>query len=145
MQTWPNTDIILPSTVEEKDNQLFPVFLKLNQLRTLVIGGGVVALEKLTAILKNSQQTVVTVVAQEIDPGIHQLLIEHSQLKIQQKSYDKDDLKHVDIVFVATNNKVLNEQIKVHAHEKGLLINVADKPELCDFYLGAIVQKGDLK
>jgi siroheme synthase-like protein len=145
MQTWPSFENTLPLTVEEKGNQLFPVFIKLNQLRTLVIGGGPVALEKLTAILKNSEQTVVTVVAPEITPCIHQLLTTHPQLRIQQKSYDKDDLRHIDIVFVATNDNVLNEQIRDDAHQKGLLINVADKPELCDFYLGAIVQKGDLK
>ncbi|MEJ5995765.1 TSUP family transporter [Pedobacter sp. Du54] len=145
MQTWPSFDNISPLTVEEKGNQLFPVFIKLNQLRTLVIGGGPVALEKLTSILKNSEQTVVTVVGREITPAIYLLLAQYPQLKIQQKSYDKEDLKHVDIVFVATNNNLLNEKIRNEAHQKGLLINVADKPQLCDFYLGAIVQKGDLK
>ncbi len=145
MQTWPNTDTISPSIVEEKGNQLFPIFIKLNKLRTLVIGGGPVALEKLTAILKNSSQTMVTIVAEQIIPAINQLKSEHHQLKIQQKSYDKQDLENIDIVFVATNNNVLNERIREDAHERGLLINVADKPDLCDFYLGAVVQKGDLK
>ena len=141
----PNIDSVLPFSVEENGNQLFPVFIKLNQLRTLVIGGGLVALEKLTAILKNSEHTLITVVANEITPAIHELLINHPQLKIRQKSYDKEDLNDVDIVFVATNDNHLNETIRRDAHAVGLLINVADKPELCDFYLGAVVQKGDLK
>lgn len=145
MQTWPSTDILSPLAAKEKGNQLFPVFIKLNQLRTLVIGGGPVALEKLTAILKNSEQTVITLVAIEIIPAIYQLLAKYPQLNIQQKSYDNLDLKDIDIVFVATNNNVLNAQIRDDAHQMGLLINVADKPELCDFYLGAVVQKGDLK
>ncbi|MGF1925304.1 MAG: TSUP family transporter [Bacteroidia bacterium] len=141
----PNIDSALPFSAEEKGNQLFPVFIKLNQLRTLVIGGGPIALEKLTAILKNSEHTVITVVAKEVAPAIEQLRVDYPQLKIQQKSYDKDDLSHIDIVFVATNDNVLNEVIREDAHREGLLINVADKPELCDFYLGAVVQKGDLK
>lgn len=145
MSTWPNTDYTLSLPVEQKGNQLFPVFIKLNELRTLVIGGGPIALEKLTAILKNSEQAAITLVAKEIIPAIYQLLAQYPHLKIQQKSYDAEDLNHVDIVFVATNDNVLNANIRDDAHEKGLLINVADKPELCDFYLGAIVQKGDLK
>ncbi|MBC7616845.1 MAG: TSUP family transporter [Pedobacter sp.] len=141
----PNIDSALPFLSEEKGNQLFPVFIKLNQLRTLVIGGGPIALEKLTAILKNSSGTVVTIVAKDVIPAIQQLLIMHPQLNIQQKSYDTEDLNHIDIVFVATNNNSLNERIRRDAHTVGLLINVADKPELCDFYLGAVVKKGDLK
>jgi hypothetical protein len=64
---------------------------------------------------------------------------------VKQKSFDVTDLENIDIVFAATNNNILNEEIRVVTHEKGLLINVADKPDLCDFYLGSIVQKGDLK
>lgn len=141
----PNINSALTFSEKEKGNQLFPVFIKLNQLRTLVIGGGPVALEKLTAILNNSENSVITVVAKEVIPAIEQLSGKHSQLKIQQKGYDKEDLKNVDIVFVATNDNVLNEIVREDAHREGLLINVADKPELCDFYLGAVVQKGDLK
>ncbi len=141
----PKTNHILPLSAEERGNQLFPVFIKLNQLRTLIIGGGPIALEKLTAILKNSEHTAITVVAKEVRPEINQLLTSYPKLKIQQKNYEAEDLKHIDIVFVATNDNALNEIIREDAHAKGLLINVADKPELCDFYLGAVVQKGDLK
>jgi siroheme synthase-like protein len=135
----------VPFTIDGKGNQLFPVFIKLNQLRTLLIGAGNIGFEKLTAIINNSQQADVTVVAEEIKPEIYELLKGHPNLKIQQKSYDFEDLRHIDIVFVATNNPLLNDEIKADAHRKGLLINVADKPELCDFYLSSIVQKGDLK
>lgn len=129
----------------EKGNQLFPVFIKLNQLRTLVIGGGPVALEKLTAILKNSEQTNISLVAKEVSPAISELVLRYPKLKIDQKSYDSSDLNDIDIVFVATNDNILNEEIREDAHQRGLLINVADKPALCDFYLGSVVKKGDLK
>jgi uncharacterized protein len=55
------------------------------------------------------------------------------------------DLNNADIVVAATNDHTLNTYIRESAHERKLLVNVADKPELCDFYLGSIVQKGDLK
>jgi siroheme synthase-like protein len=141
----PKTNNNVPFSQEEKGNQLFPVFVKLNQLRTLLIGGGNIGLEKLTAIVNNSYQADVTIVAEQINPAITGLIETHPTVKIKQKRYDATDLNNVDIVFVATGDNILNEQIRKEAHEKGLLINVADKPELCDFYLGSIVQKGDLK
>ncbi len=141
----PKTDNSTLFSQEEKGNQLFPVFIKLNQLRTLLIGGGNVGLEKLSAILNNSQQATITVVAENINPAIAQLALAYPLLKIKQKSFAVEDLEEIDLVFAATNDNVLNEIIRTEAHKKGLLINVADKPELCDFYLGSIVQKGDLK
>jgi siroheme synthase-like protein len=126
-------------------NQLFPVFLKLNQLHTVLIGGGNVGLEKLTALLQNSQQAAVSIVAEQVLPEIYELIANHPQIKITQKSFTEDDLDNADIVIAATANNVLNEQIRKAAHARKLLINVADKPELCDFYLGSIVKKGDLK
>ncbi|SFH01289.1 TSUP family transporter [Pedobacter insulae] len=139
----PKEEVQFPES--EMGNQLFPVFIKLNQLRTLVIGGGPVALEKLTAILKNSEQANITLVASAIIPAISNFKQTYPKLKIAEKRYESSDLNEVDIVFVATNNHILNEEIKVDAHQRGLLINVADKPELCDFYLGSVVKKGDLK
>ncbi|RYG09185.1 MAG: bifunctional precorrin-2 dehydrogenase/sirohydrochlorin ferrochelatase, partial [Chitinophagaceae bacterium] len=141
----PKLDQSSPLLHEEKGNELFPVFVKLNSLRTLLIGGGNVGLEKLGAILNNSRNADVTLVAESIHPEIEQLAIDFPSLKIKQKSFEADDLKDIDIVFAATNDNSLNETIRLVAHQKGLLINVADKPELCDFYLGSIVKKGDLK
>jgi len=145
MLPFPNIKNNVPLSDEEKGNQLFPVFIKLNRLRTLLIGGGNVGLEKLSAILNNSRQADVTLVAENINPEIEKLALSFPSLKIKQKTFEANDLNEIDIVFAATNNNILNEVIRTEAHKKGLLINVADKPELCDFYLGSIVQKGDLK
>lgn len=62
-----------------------------------------------------------------------------------QKTYQPDDLDNADLVIAAVNDLSLAQQIHDDAHAKGLLVNVADKPELCDFYLSSIVQKGSLK
>lgn len=135
----------LPLADEAKGNQLFPVFIKLNQLRTLLIGAGNVGIEKLNAIANNSQLADVTVIAEEISPEIEQLKSKYPDIKLKEKSFETNDLDAVDIVFVATNNPSLNRKIKTEANLRGLLVNVADQPELCDFYLGSIVKKGDLK
>src|ERR1700712_1862451 len=123
-------------------NPLFPVFLKLNDLHTVVIGAGNVGLEKLTAILSNSPEAKVTVIALAILPEVHLLAAEYKKLKIVQKSFTDSDLDDADVVIAATNDSELNKFARESALERKLLINVADKPELCDFYLGSIVQKG---
>lgn len=146
MQVLPNQpDNAIPFSEEEKGNQLFPVFVKLNKLRTLLIGAGNIGLEKLTAIVNNSHSATITIVAETVSPEVYALVANYPLIKVKQKSFDIDDLNDIDIVFAATNNHILNEEIRKVTHERGLLINVADKPELCDFYLGSIVQKGDLK
>jgi len=132
---------------EEKTegNPLFPVFLKLNNLHTVVIGAGKVGLEKLTAILRNSPDAKVTVIALSILEEVHVLAAQYQELKIVQKSFADTDLDDADLVIAATDNGELNNYILESAHERKLLVNVADKPDLCDFYLSSIVQKGDLK
>lgn len=132
-------------TEKTEGNQLFPVFLKLNNLHTVVIGAGNVGLEKLTALLGNSPQAKVTVIAKEFVPGVDALAGEYEGVSITQKAFVDTDLDNADIVIAATNDNKLNEYIRSSAHERKLLVNIADKPELCDFYLGSIVQKGDLK
>jgi siroheme synthase-like protein len=126
-------------------NQLFPIFLKLNDLHTVLIGAGNVGLEKLTAILSNSPLARVTVVAKMFSPEVHALAAEYEGVTVIQKSFIDTDLDNADIVVAATNDNELNAYIRDSAHERKLLVNVADQPALCDFYLGSIVQKGDLK
>ena len=146
MQSLPNPEINVPSlSFCDDGNELFPVFLKLNSLRTLLIGGGNIGLEKLTAIIGNSSQVNITVVSETFQKPFYELALAHSNLKLKEKSFVESDLMDTDIVFAATNNNILNTEIKVLANAKGLLVNVADKPELCDFYLGSVVKKGDLK
>ncbi|MBW4889557.1 TSUP family transporter [Mucilaginibacter sp. HMF5004] len=126
-------------------NQLFPVFLKLNELHTLLVGAGNVGFEKLGAILNNSTEAKVTIIAEQVSGEVYQLAERFPKVNILKKSFAEDDLKDVNIVVVATGNEELNNYIRTLAKQHNLLINVADKPSLCDFYLGSIVQKGDLK
>jgi len=131
---------------EKQDtNRLFPVFLKLENLSVLLIGGGNVALEKLHAIINNAPNTVIHIVTETLDERIEKLLDKHQQIQVSLKSYESSDLKGADIAIVAVNDLLLSDQIYKDAKRAGVLINVADKPELCDFYLSSIVQKGNLK
>ena len=126
-------------------NKLFPVFLKLEELELLLVGGGNVALEKLNSLLSNSPGAKVTIVAPYIKEEVMQLLKNHPSCIMIQRSFEKTDLENKDLAILATDDKKLHKEIKALTDEKGILINVADTPELCDFYLSSIVEKGNLK
>lgn len=126
-------------------NNLFPVFLKLESLHTLIVGGGHVGLEKLSAVLKNSPSANITLVARTIQEPIKELARKHQQVKLVERNFKLWDLWDKDLVLLATDNRQLHETIRNFARNRRLLINVADTPDLCDFYLGSVVTKGNLK
>ena len=130
---------------KEQQNELYPIFLKLDQFETLLVGGGNVALEKLQSLLGNSPNTSVTVVAPLVRNEVADFLSFYPKCKIIQRAFEEQDLDHKRIVICATDDKELHRRIKILANQKGILVNVADTPELCDFYLSSIVQKGSLK
>jgi precorrin-2 dehydrogenase/sirohydrochlorin ferrochelatase len=125
-------------------NNLYPIFLKMYKLQTLIIGGGNVALEKLSFLLKSSPNANVQMVApffrEETIALANQFNVEMITI-----SYDASFLNNKDIVIAATDKPEVNKQIYNDAKSRNLLVNVADTPDLCDFYLGGIVTKGNIK
>ncbi|WP_343557766.1 bifunctional precorrin-2 dehydrogenase/sirohydrochlorin ferrochelatase [Sphingobacterium sp.] len=126
-------------------NKLFPIFVKLNQIHTLLVGGGNVALEKFQALVSNDKALNLTIVAKEINPAFEELLQEYPQVKLYVRPFEPNDLIDKRLVIAATNNTALNDQLRSLTSQGNILFNAADKPDLCDFYLGSIVKKGDLK
>lgn len=136
----------LPAVSPATDsNHLFPIFLKLDSLRVLLVGAGNVGLEKLSAILGNAPAAQVTVIAPTIGEGVRKLAAGYPLVELQERNFDLSDLEEKDLAIVAINNKEISRGIYQASRSYNLLINVADTPELCDFYLGSIVQKGNLK
>jgi siroheme synthase-like protein len=130
---------------EGNSNELFPVFLKLNSLRLLLIGAGIVGKEKLLAVLGNSEQCDITIVAKEVSDDIRNIVAQCQNIKIIETAFDVSHLEHKDLVICAINDKAESERIRIICKQQGILSNFADKPELCDFYLGSIVKKGQVK
>jgi len=126
-------------------NELYPVFLKVAQLNTLIVGAGNVGLEKLSFLLKSSPNAQVTIVAREISADIRKTASEKENISLVEDVYDKKYLEDRHMVIGATDDKEVNKQIHLDAKAKNLLVNIADTPELCDFYLGGIVTKGNVK
>ncbi len=111
----------------------------------MIVGGGSVGLEKLSNILKNSPNAKVLLVAREIQPEIKSLAEKHPTVELEERNFRLWDLWSADLVLLATNNRETNQEILKFAKSRGLLVNVADTPDLCDFYLGSVVTKGQLK
>ncbi|MES2850454.1 MAG: TSUP family transporter [Bacteroidota bacterium] len=132
------------SPLSKDGNNLFPIFLKLEHLSILIVGGGYVGNEKLTAVLQNSPATRVRLVATQISEEIRSFSLGYN-VELIERPYQSSDIDEADIVIAALNDRVVSEQVAADARAKGKLINVADKPELCDFYLSSVVQKGSIK
>ncbi|WP_417368195.1 precorrin-2 dehydrogenase/sirohydrochlorin ferrochelatase family protein [Flavobacterium beibuense] len=126
-------------------NTLFPIFLKTETARFLVVGGGNVGLEKVETLLRQNPKIHVNLVAIEVLPQLRLIIDNHTNINLYEKPYEETDLNRADYVIAATNNRDVNRLIKQQANSQNILVNAADQPELCDFYLGSIVNKGDLK
>lgn len=126
-------------------NRLFPIFLKMEQLRLLIVGGGAVGLEKLRAVLAQSPATSIRLVGITVCSEIKDLAEGYSNLQWEERPFQTSDLEEADIVIIAVDNKATSRKIRQETKGQGRLVNVADTPDLCDFYLGSIVTKGNLK
>src|ERR1700683_4669596 len=121
--------MVLKEPIKEikQGNDLFPVFLKLDNLRVLIIGGGHVALEKLLAVVQNSPpSTPIKLIALEIKEEIKEFAARHNNIELLEKPYQHSDLDESDIIIAGVNNNIISELIWKDAKEKGKLVNIAD-------------------
>lgn len=126
-------------------NELYPVFLKVHELNVLIVGGGNVGLEKLSFLLKSSPNANVELVSIDFLKELKELAAKHPAVKLRQKVYEVSDLEKRHIVIGCTGNREVNLQISKDAKARCLLVNIADIPDQCDYYLGSIVTKGNVK
>jgi|SRR5690606_22074643 len=133
------------AVVGKSTNELFPVFLKLQNFHTLLVGAGNVGLEKLTALVGNSPHANISVVATQVSAEFSTLASKHQNVVVNKRPFQETDLDGVSLIVLASDNTKLHHYIYELAKERGILLNVADTPDLCDIYLGSIVKKGNLK
>ncbi len=120
----------------------YPIFLELGERRSVVIGGGSVAARKAQALLNAGTRLVV--VAERID-NMMTVICQGKNAELIKSRYSKEYLTGAVLVIAATNNNQLNKQIYKDCQELEILCNVVDVPELCDFYVPAVVKRGDLQ
>ena len=120
----------------------YPVFLELGSRRVVVVGGGKVAMRKVQSLLAAGARVVV--VGKKVDETLLELCQKNNAELIESK-YLKEYLAGAVIVIAATNNSELNKQIYKDCQKLEILCNTVDEPELCDFFVPAIVQRGCLQ
>lgn len=125
-------------------NPLYPVFLKANELEFLIVGGGYVALEKMEFLFKSSPLANVTLVAPFIREETLNF-IKDKPVNVIKRKFCLEDLHRKKIVIATTNVPEINKKVQKACNRRQILVNVADTPELCDFYMGGILTKGNLK
>ncbi|AUP80103.1 precorrin-2 dehydrogenase/sirohydrochlorin ferrochelatase family protein [Flavivirga eckloniae] len=133
-----------PLGAEGARNNLYPIFLKPKSLQVLIVGGGFVAEEKLTFLLKSSPDAHVTMVAPMFRAGTI-ALAKKGDVTLVEDVYKKSYLKGKHIVIATTDVPQVNEKVYKHCRKRNILVNVADNPPYCDFYMGGIVTKGNVK
>lgn len=118
------------------------MFLKLEGQRCLVVGAGDVAESKIAGLLTAAAK--VRVIAPEATAQV-QSWAASGQIEWLARTCEPDDLNEMFLVVAATSSPELQENISAQARQRGVLCNVVDVPELCDFYYPAVVQRGALQ
>ena len=119
----------------------YPIHLDVKNRNCLVVGGGAVGNRKVNTLLMCGAR--VTVVSLDPTPQLKKLAAERSII-LRERAYRSADLKRMFLVIGATDNEKLNRQISKDAEQIGILCNITDRPEACNFILPSIVQRGDL-
>jgi precorrin-2 dehydrogenase / sirohydrochlorin ferrochelatase len=125
-----------------KRSRLFPVFIKLQRRLVIVVGAGSIGEGKIRGLLSTGAH--IKVIAPEATPATGEWA-RAGQIAWEERSFLPSDLDGAFLAVVATSLRVLNQQIFRECRRRGVLCNVVDVPELCDFYYPAVVQRGDLQ
>ncbi len=120
----------------------YPIFLELHGRRAVVVGGGAVAVRKAESLLEAGARLVV--VAHRPSDATIDLCTRHGAELIRAR-YSKEYIAQAVIVIAATNDPAVNEQVYRDCQELEILCNVVDDPRFCDFFVPAVVRRGDLQ
>jgi precorrin-2 dehydrogenase/sirohydrochlorin ferrochelatase len=119
----------------------YPIQLDIRNRNCLVIGGGSVGTRKISMLLKCGAR--VTVVSPQISEQLRNLSANNA-VSLHERAYTSSDLDEIFLAIGATDDETINRQISQDAEQRGILCNIADRPEICNFILPAIVQRGDM-
>jgi siroheme synthase-like protein len=118
----------------------YPVSLRLEGERVLIIGGGRVALRKIPALLAAGAR--ISLVAPKILPGI--MALARRNLSCSRRRYRTSDLKAARLVIAATDDLALQKRIAAGCKARRIWVNVVDAAPLCDFIVPATLRRGEV-
>jgi precorrin-2 dehydrogenase/sirohydrochlorin ferrochelatase len=125
-------------TMLQFDLRHYPIFLNLKDRPVLVVGAGKIALRKTQGLLEAGAR--VTVVAPEAAEEFESLPVE-----LVRRRFRATDLEDVMLVFAATDDRQTNHRIAIAAKGKGILANIADSADECDFLVPARVHRENVQ
>lgn len=118
----------------------YPVNLDIRDRSCLVVGGGRVGARKVRTLVRCGAR--VTVVSPDVIPAMEALAQERT-IDLKHRAYRSSDVSGMFLVIGATDDEQLNRRIHADAEAQNILCNIADRPEICNFILPAIVRRGD--
>jgi siroheme synthase-like protein len=118
---------------------MFPIFLKLEERRALVVGAGRVATEKAEALLRAGAR--VLVVAPKATERVRSLA-RSGRIEWRAREFLEEDVNGARVVVASTSDTGVNRSVYWAASGRGIPVNVVDVPELCDFYFGSLIERG---
>ncbi len=121
---------------------LFPMFLKLEGRHCLVVGAGKIGEPKIGGLLETGAR--IRVVALDASSTVRKWA-RAGKIELELRAFSIEDLDGAFLAVVATNSRSLNERVYHEAQRCGVLCNVVDVPDLCDFFYPAVVRRGDLQ
>ncbi|HEX4605716.1 MAG TPA: bifunctional precorrin-2 dehydrogenase/sirohydrochlorin ferrochelatase [Candidatus Angelobacter sp.] len=121
---------------------LYPIFLKLEGHRVLIVGGGLIAEQKIEAVLRSA--TDVTVISPQITPRIR-LWAHQGRVKYVGREFQPGMTRGYFLVISCTDSEETNRAVYKEAREFGALANAVDDPGYCDFYAPAVVSRGEFQ
>ena len=117
---------------------MYPLTVRVNEKRVVVIGGGKVAGFKIIPLLKQGADIVV--ISPELDANLVKL-VEEKKIRWYQREYEKSDIKNAFLVVAASSDSILNEQVAEDAAENQL-VNVITNPESGNVHFPAAIHRG---
>jgi precorrin-2 dehydrogenase/sirohydrochlorin ferrochelatase len=124
------------------DMSKYPIYLELTGRRVVVVGAGAVATRKVRSLHEAGARVIV--IAREVDPEFEKSC-KLPNVELVISAYSKEHLGEAVLAIAATNDLDLNQRIYKDCQELGVLCNVVDQPQLCDFFVPAVVKRGPLQ
>lgn len=118
-----------------------PVMLDFRNKKTLVVGGGAIACEKLSRLVDCTDD--ITIVAAECSPEMEAYILQYG-FSAHRRVFEESDLEGMDIVIAAVDSLELQSEIFAKANERKILCNAVDLPSYCHFIFPSIIRRDDL-
>ncbi len=119
----------------------FPAFIKLDNKKIVIVGGGHIAFEKLEKLLQFT--TDITVIAKDISDNMQKICAKY-KIPVIIRNYKKGDVREYDIVIIAVDSLDLQKDIFNETRNSRILCNAVDSVDYCDFIFPSFIKEGDL-